>query len=156
MDNSVNTTLLALILAIKNLETPLKKEEEKSLSIAAQQFDLNPQAWDSIIEPELMTMIHRNQALADQFQTIKSKVDNLSTIPLNLIPTKEELDNVLPMVAAQAKQRPIPNINPQDLKKNNEITNMAIRLMSTSESSTTVKKLNSLEKLWQFLNQPLN
>ncbi len=154
MDNSVNNTLLALLLAVKNLETPLTKEEEASLSIAAQQFSVNPNGWDIIIQPELMTMINGNQALARQFQTIKTKLDNLSTIPSNLIPTTEELDTVLPVVASQPKKFPLPNPNPPE--KSNEITNVALRVMLTSESSTTVKKLNSLDKLWQFLNQPIN
>ena len=154
MDNSVNNTLLALILAVKNIETPLNKEEEASLSTAAQQFLANAQGWDIIIEPELMKMINGNPALDQEFQKIKSKLDNLSTIPANLIPTTEELDSILPATSQEPKIFAPPNIKPQDLK-NNDITNMAIRVMLNSKSSTTVKKLNRLEKLWEFLNQPI-
>ena len=142
-------------MALKNLETPLTAAEEEALAIAAQQLSLNPQAWDKIIEPELMNMVQANQALAKQFPAIKTQLDNLSNIPSYLIPTPEEIDAVVPITATQPKIRPIPKINPEDLKSN-EIPNMAIRVFSTPQTSTKVKQLNRLEQLWQFLNQPLN
>ena len=155
MDNSINNTLLALILAVKNIETPLNKEEEASLSTAAQQFSVNPQGWDIIIEPELMKMINGNRALAQEFQTIKAKLNKVSTIPSNLIPTEEELEVITSSNTDQPKGRPIPNIDPSS-SKSNETTNMAIRAMLTPETSKTVKELSSLEKIWEFLNQSID
>jgi hypothetical protein len=42
MNSSINTTLIALLLAIKELQTPLSKDEQVILQDVGQQLDIDP------------------------------------------------------------------------------------------------------------------
>ncbi|MEH1951909.1 MAG: hypothetical protein V7K77_33900 [Nostoc sp.] len=155
---NLNNTLLALLLALKDSETPLSDTEQSDLSHAAEQLSANPnnpKAWEILIEPRLLVMIQANEPLNQRFQAAKSQLDNLGdTIPLNLLPSEAELEQALPKQKPQPITRAIPQVSSSDLRSN-EITNMAIRVMATPNPSETAKKLSSFEQFQQFLNQNL-
>jgi hypothetical protein len=48
MNSSINKTLIALLLAIKDLQIPLTKDEQTILQDVGQQLDIDPDYWDFI------------------------------------------------------------------------------------------------------------
>ncbi|MBD2214091.1 hypothetical protein H6G27_30125 [Nostoc linckia FACHB-104] len=152
---NLNNTLIALLLALKDSETPLSETEQSDLSQVAEQLSANPKAWEILIEPRLLAMIQANEPLNQRFQAAKSQLDNLGdTVPLNLLPSEAELEQVAPKQKPQVVTRGIPQVSSSDLRSN-EITNMAIRVMTTPNPSETAKKLSRFEQFQQFLNQNL-
>ncbi|NEP82842.1 MAG: hypothetical protein F6K39_34695, partial [Okeania sp. SIO3B3] len=144
--------LLSMLLAIKELDSPLNSEEEENLYIAGQQLSLDPTAWETDIEPTLMEVINNNPSLNTVFQNINSKLEKIDEIPQNLIPNTEEMTAVIPTEENQLLERPIPDIDMSDFQSN-EITNAAIQIISSPEPSETVKKISKFEKLLNFISQ---
>ncbi|MBD2254641.1 hypothetical protein [Nostoc parmelioides] len=152
---NLNNTLLALLLALKDSETPLSDTEQSNLSHIAEQLSVNPKAWEILIKPRLLAMLETNEPLNQRFQAAKSQLDNLGdTMPLNLLPSEAEVEQVVPQQKLQPTTRAIPQVSSSDLRSN-EITNMAIRVMATPNPSETAKKLSRFEQFQQFLNQNL-
>jgi len=154
MNDSANKFLLSMLLAIRELDTPLNSEEKDRLKNAARQLSFvsnHPTTWSIHIEPNLMEIINSNSSLNTLFQDIKSKLDQIDNIPQDLIPTTEDLATVTP-TKNQPKDRAIPDISPADLKSN-EITNTTIQVLSSAKPSETVKEVGKLEKLWNFISQ---
>jgi hypothetical protein len=153
---NINNILLALLLALKDSERPLTNTEKSDLSQAAEQIAANPKAWEELIEPRLLAIIQANEALNQSFQVIKSQLENLGdAIPLNLLPTENELEQVAPSLTTQLTPRAPLQVSASDLKSS-EITNMAIKVLSTPDPSETTKKLSRFEEFQQFLNQHIS
>ncbi len=152
MNDSANKFLLSMLLAIKELENPLNSEEKENLYIAAQQLSLDPSAWEEDIKPSLMEIINNNSSLNTVFQNINSKLEKIDEIPQDLIPNTEEMAAVTPTEENQPLERPIPDIDSDDLASN-EITNAAIQIILSPEPSETVKKISKFDKLMNLINQ---
>jgi hypothetical protein len=150
MTAPVKTTLLALLLALKNLEDPLKEDEKDALVDVGQQLGNHPDDWE-FIEADLMATINRNPALRQLYQSAKAQLDSLDgNISLDLLPTEAELEQVLP-AASQREKRPYEPSKDEN-EKSDEILNMTRKILNTPDPADTTKKLSRLEKLWQFLN----
>lgn len=151
---NLQNTLLALLLALKNLETPLSGTEQTALSKAAEQLSANPNTWDLLIEPSLLAMIQANESLNQLYKIAKSQLDALSDeIPSKLLPTQEELEQVIPKDQIPVTRGKLP-VN--DGYKSTEINNVAINVLSTANPVETAKKLSRIEQLQQFLQQSIS
>lgn len=154
MNTTIDNTLLALLLALKNLENPLNTEEQEALADVGQQLKLDPNDWD-FIEDELMATIHGNDALNQLYQKAKAKLDALnSPIPPDLLPTDAELENALPRESKGGTRAHPPYGEGKPDEQSNEILNLATNVVSTEKPEETAKKLPFLERVSQFLNQP--
>ena len=150
MSVSVNKTLLALSLALKDLEAPLGEQEQKAFKDAAHQLQLEPDNWENH-EPDLLKVIQANSNLNQLYQASKSQLDALSdNIPSNLLPTQAELEQALPTTQEGVTRGFAPVNNDYE---SHEINNMVISILNTPNPPETVKKLSRLEKLQQFLQQ---
>lgn len=150
MTAPVKTTLLALLLTLKNLEVPLSTAEQEALNKVGKQLEANPNAW-KVIEKGLMNVIEANPSLNQLYQAAKAQLDAVDgNIPPNLLPTKTELEQVLP-AASQREKRPYEPSKDEN-EKSDEILNMTRKILNTPDPADTAKKLSRLEKLWQFLN----
>ena len=150
---SVNKTLLALLLALKDLETPLSKEEQEAFRDVADQLHLDSQDWDDY-KLKLLEVIQANATLNQLYQTALSQLDTFSdNIPCNLLPTQAELEQAIP-----TEQSPeIRGFAPiSDDLESNEINNMVINVLASKNPSETTKKLNTFEKLQQFLQKNIS
>ncbi|MGD1805370.1 hypothetical protein ACP6PL_07995 [Dapis sp. BLCC M126] len=152
MNDSANKFLLSMLLAIKELDSPLNEEEKENLYLAGQQLSLDPTAWEEDIEPTLMEIINNNPSLNTVFQSINSKLKEIDEIPENLIPNTEEMTAVIPTDENQPLERPIPDVDESDFQSN-EITNAAIQIISSPEPSETVKKIGKFDKLLNLIGQ---
>lgn len=143
MTRPKNKTLLALLFAFKDLETPLSKDEQLAFTEIAEQLAANPDAWDVLIEPRLLEVVQANSKLRQLFDKNKSQLDNLKDNLLpDQLPSQEILDKVVPIPRNQIEVRVIPIFNPDDFKSD-EIVNMVIRVMETPNPLETSKKLFS-------------
>jgi hypothetical protein len=153
MTAPVKTTLLALLLTLKNLEDPLSPAEEAALNKVGKQLEANPNAW-KVIEKGLMNVIEANRSLNQLYQAAKAQLDAVDgNIPSDLLPTKTELEQALP-AASQREKRPWFEGKPDE--KSDAILNIAVNILTTPDPADTTKKLSSLEKLWQFLKKSSN
>ncbi len=162
MNASVNTKLLALLLALNNLEEPLSPSKQAALKKAGQQLAMRPKNWESItndlmeaISPTGMASLTAlNTSLTQFYQAAQTQLDALNQpIPPELIPTLAELKQVLPPsseVVTRAYFEGKPDV------KSDEILNTAINILTTSDPADTTKKLSSLEKLQEFLKERFN
>jgi hypothetical protein len=93
---SVNKTLLAVLLALKDLETPLSKEEQEAFRNTAEQLQMDSQSWEDY-KLDFLTVIEANPTLNQLYQTALSQLNALSSnIPSDLLPTQAELEAVIP------------------------------------------------------------
>ena len=141
----VNKTLLALSLALKDLEPPLSENEQEAFRGTAEREDY---------EQELLTVIQANSTLNQLYQTARSQLDVVSDkIPSNLLPTQAELEKAIPTVQAPETRGFAPVT---DDYESSEINNMVINILATSNPPETAKKLTRLEQLQQFLQQNIS
>ena len=153
MTAPVKTTLLALLLTLKNLENPLSPAEQTALNKAGKQLKADPDDWE-FIESGLMTAVEANPSLNQLYQAAKAQLDAVDgNIPPDLLPTKTELEQVLPAVSKREKR---PWFEGKPDEKSDEILNIAVNILTNPDPADTTKKLNSLEKLWQFLKTRSN
>jgi hypothetical protein len=152
MDVAVNKTLLALVLALKDVED-LSKDEQDAFRDAADQLKLEPDHWENH-EADLLRVIQANPRLNQLYQTAKSQLDALSSeIPSNLLPTQAELEQAIPTHQPPVTRGFAPVM---DDDETHEINNMVINVLTTPNPPETVKKLSRLEQFQQFLNQTVN
>ncbi|MDF5723992.1 MAG: hypothetical protein PUP91_26715 [Rhizonema sp. PD37] len=95
MNSSITKTLLALLLALRELKIPLTNDEQAVLQNVGQQLALDPDYWD-FIEEEIMAVIEANSTLNHFYQYNKAKLDALDgQIPRKLFPKLAELKQEL-------------------------------------------------------------
>jgi hypothetical protein len=149
----INKTLLALLLALKNLEIPLSNEEQAAFQDAAYQLQLDSQDWEDY-KLDLLAVIQANPTLNQLYQNALSQLDAFSgNIPGDLLPTQAELKQVIPTAQAPATRGFAPISDDLD---SNEINNMVINILASPNPSETTKKLSRFEQLQQFLQQNIS
>lgn len=147
----MNKDLLAILLALSDLDEPLNKSESFALEEIASQLYLNPDTWKSHSQPSLLKVVENHPRLNQLYRTAKSQLNDLDELPSELLPTPVELEQAFP--GREAVTRGMPPISePQD-RQSYEITNMAIAVFATEKPTETVKKLGRLKQLKQFLSR---
>ncbi len=149
MTTQINTTTVAFLLALKELDTPLSEEEKKALAEIADQLDVQPKAWESFTKPLLLKMIADNELLNQRYQAYKSKLDSLETIPPELLPTVTEIEQLKrgETLATQKGFKP----QSEAIGYNQQINNVFLVISRSEQPEETVKKLSFTEKIKQFL-----
>ncbi|MGD1705162.1 hypothetical protein ACP6PM_36065 [Dapis sp. BLCC M229] len=143
--------LLSLVYAIQELDTPLNSEETEQLQDVSEQLADDPTAWEIYTKPMVEEIISNNSSLNKVFPDVQSKLEKIDEIPQDFFPTAEDLATATP-ANNQPQERPLPRISSADLK-NNEITNMCIQVISSTEPSETAKKVSKLDKLLNLISQ---
>ncbi len=149
MNTQINTTILAFLLALQELDKPLSQSEKKTLAEIADQLDVQPKAWESFTQPLLLKMIADNESLNQGYHVYKSKLDSLETIPSELLPSVTEIEQLkmgesLPMTRGYKPQS-------EAIGYNQQINNVVIVISRSEHPESTVKKLSLIEKLKELL-----
>lgn len=151
MYRPLNKTLLALLLALSDLKTPLSNEEKAGLVNVADQLYLDPDAWESDIEPNLLAIIHSNPNLNKLFQEMQTKLELIDIETLReYLPSEAELEQAIP-----SNQRAVTRgFEPggDSFGKSLEINNMTIRVLSSPEPENTSRKLSDFDKIKEQIN----
>ncbi|MEQ8386191.1 MAG: hypothetical protein RH949_27915 [Coleofasciculus sp. A1-SPW-01] len=145
----MNTTILAFLLALEELDTSLSQSEKKMLAEIADQLDVQPKAWESFTQPLLLKMIADNELLNQRYQTYKSKLDSLETIPSELLPSVTEIEQIKDGATLANTKGFKPKSEATGY--NQQINNAVIVISRSEQPEATVKKLSFTEKLKQFL-----
>lgn len=149
----VNNSLLALLLALTDLQTPLSENEKSVLAEVSEQLSADLDAWKPLIEPSLQDMIQANTTLNQLYQTALFQLQAVDgNIPDNLLPSESELEQALPTSNQVVTRGFAPVSDPEDFESN-EITNIAISILATKNPTESVKKLSGFEQIKQFLQQ---
>ena len=152
--NNCDNSLLALLLALQDLETPLSDREQSGLAEVAEQLYSDPDAWESDIEPNLLATIQENASLSRLYQSTKSRLDAVGHIPLDLLPTQAELEQASPNSPRMLARGFDPEEDASG-SSSHEITNVAVNVLSAASPTEMSEKFGRLEKLKQFLLQPI-
>jgi hypothetical protein len=150
MNSQINTTTLAFLLALQELDTPLNEQEKNTLAEIADQLDVQPKAWESFTQPLLLKMIGDNESLNQRYQTYKSKLDSLETIPSELLPTVTEIEQIKSSETLAATR----GFQPQSEATgyNQQINNVVIVVSRSEQPEEAVKKLSLKEKFKHLLS----
>ena len=153
MTPSIDTTLLALLLALSNLDAPLSETEQAALNKVGRQLDANPKAWD-LIEKGLMKVVVANDLLNQQYQVAIALLEAVDgKIPSGLLPTEAELEQLLTVENKLEKRAGKPK--PVQNSQSNEIINTSTEVLKSLNPAESSKKL-SLNKLKDFLKTTFN
>jgi len=149
MNTQINTTSLAFLLALQELNTPLSEAEKRTLIEVADQLNYQPKAWSSDTEPLLVKMITSNPQLNQQYQLYKSKLDSLENIPVDLLPTATEIEQL-----KSSETGPVTRgFKPQSEATgyNQQINNAVILISHSEQPEETVKQLSFIDRVKQLL-----
>ena len=143
-----NETLLAILLALENLETPLSPDEQTVFKKTSQRLTLHPYKWESATH-KLLEAFQANAS----FQTYdKSALMQLEAfegnIPPELLPTEEELTQAFPSDGKIVKRAYFEG--KPDLVSN-EVLNLVTNVLNTPDPKMTNSKLNLGQRLMTFL-----
>ena len=146
MAESPRTTLLALLLALKQLETPLTADERAKLKTKGQQLAIDPDDWDYIQEG-LMAIVEQNPSLDRLFQTAKMQLQAIDgNIPIELFPTEQEKEAEL--LANQKRELVTFGYREGEPDKtSDEIRDIVIDVLTQAEPTTKAKNLNFIQRI---------
>lgn len=150
MNSSINTTLIALLLAIKELQTPLSKDEQVILQDVGQQLDIDPDYWD-FIQEQITGLIEANYTLNQLFQAKIHKLDALDgRIPRDFLPNLAELKKE---VFGETKE--IVTFNGQtkgeNYERSKQVINITSTILLTENQDQTTKQLVFLEQISEYV-----
>jgi hypothetical protein len=158
MTISFNHTILAYLLALKDFSDALDETERSKLKDAweqykdvSKQYKIQPKAWDDYIEPDIVKIVQGNSLLNQFYQQYKDALDTIGEIPDDLLPTRDEINQLTKDEATVVYKGFEDNSPPPDVNKHIENAFIVVGQSETPEE--TVKKLSSIGKLKQFLNQ---
>ena len=147
-------TLLALLIALEQLETPLGSEEKQALENTAQQLYLDPDDWDFIKEG-LMAIVDVNPALSQNYHIALTQLEIVKgNIPSEQMPTLNELETELP--CENKEPTTFGYFKGEPDRETDEILNLAIDVLTRKEPEKAVKKLSFLKRLQSWLPKPQN
>jgi hypothetical protein len=157
-DVAVNKTLLAMLLALGDLKGPLTEQEQATFNDVAYKLHLNPNAWESDIVPNLLSVLQTNSELNQLYLISKSQLDAVgNNLPHDLLPTSEDIEkaNAVPTNPLMITRGFLPVTEEPEIDSS-EINNLAINIFSSPKPQETVKQLSRFEQLKQFLQNSNN
>ncbi len=156
MKNSSNTTLLALMIALSNLDTPLNDDEKDILSEISEEFSVDTDDWDSI-QPSLMEIIESNSELNTLFLNAKSQLLALGdSLPDDFFPKKNELAELQKSSEEGKTRGGLPITDDSDFEDDFQgINNMTIDILSQTNPQEVAKKSTFVDRIKQHLQLEL-
>ncbi len=149
MNSSVTKTLLALLLALRDLKAPLSTDEQAVLQNVGQQLALDPEDWEYIKEG-LIALIEANATLNHLFKLNKAKLEALDgQLPRDLLPSLAELEQEL---FTETREVVTFDGSPKDISiQPNEVISLTRTILITDNPDQTVKQLSFLEPVSDYI-----
>lgn len=149
---SLDQTLLALLLALKNLKVPLTDAERDEFFEIGEQLELDPDDWDFIYEGMIDT-IAKNPSLNQLFKAYISQLDPLNgSILLGLLPTEKELKQEL----SSASDPESLGYKPKKAfsSESNELINVTVvAVLKNDQPKEITQKLSFLKRLQKHIQE---
>ena len=154
MAESPKITLLALLIALEQLPTPLASDEKEALETTASQLYLDPDDWDFIKEG-LIASIESNPALYQNYQTALTQLQSVSgNIPSEQMPTQKELETEL--ISDNNQPTTFGYFEGEADRESDEILNVTINVLTRKDPDKAAKKLTFLKRLQNWLPKQQN
>ncbi len=149
MNSSINKTLIALLLALKELQIPLSKDEQAILQDIGQQLDIDPDYWD-FIQEEITALIEANYTLNQLFQAKIAKLNALDGRIPRFLPNVTELKKEL---FGDAKEVITFDGNSKDEPEDKfkQVINITSTILLTENQDQTTKQLVFLEQISEYV-----
>jgi len=146
--SSLTRTLLALMLALKNLKAPLGAPTIAQLFEVGEQLQLRPDDWE-FIQEGLMATIDDNPDLRQPFQAALTQLDAADrTILPQLLPTEQELTEILSK-NGELERRGVGSEESDFESK--EIINITIGVLKDDNPPARVQKSSWLDRIVKLL-----
>lgn len=152
METSVDKTLLAFLLALHRLETPLTGREVLDLqNNVGTLLELRPDK-EAAIQSEIQAIAAANPELDRIYQEALTKI-----VPLDLeqlyhrLPPKNLLEQQLGIT--QTSKGYVPKGKPET--KSSEIVNLSRMVLTRDRPDKSVKKLDCLAEYWDWNHVPM-
>ncbi len=143
-------TILAYLLALKDFPHALNEAERSNLKKVWKRYEIQPKAWDDYIEPDFVKTIQDNPLLHQLYQQYKNKLDNLGEIPDNLLPTRDEINQLPNLETTFVSKGFRSNLSASGYEQ--QLNNVVIVVHQTQKPEEAVKQLGFLDKVKQLLN----
>ncbi|MFM7437206.1 MAG: hypothetical protein ACKO2V_01170 [Snowella sp.] len=150
MTTKLNHTILAYLLALQDLPHALNEVEQSRLKEVAKQLRTQPEAWNDYIEPSLVAIIQGNSSLNQSYQQYKNKLDNFGEISSDLLPTAEEINQLVKVQTVLLPKGFISDLSASGYEQ--QLNNVVIVVNQTEKPEEAVKQLGFLDKVKQLLN----
>jgi hypothetical protein len=142
-------TLLALLIALEQLQTPLTPHEKEALENTASQLYLDPYDWDFIKEG-LIATIQANPTLYQNYQTALTQLQSASAnIPSEQMPTQKELETEL--TSDNKEPTTFGYFEGEPDRESDEILNVTINVLTRQDPEQAAKRLSFLKRLQNWL-----
>ena len=151
MNKKINTTGLAFLLALQELDSPLSEAEKRNLVEIGDQLDVQPKAWKSVTQPLLLKTIEANPQLNQRYQFYQSQLDAAGEISRDLLPTEAEIRQLFFINLSSAIKGFVPDSESTGYDR--QISNVMIVFSRSENPEEAVKKLTFLDKVKQFLGR---
>jgi hypothetical protein len=151
MNSENHNTILAFLLALSDLETPLNDSEKQTLANIATELDLQPLTWTDYIEPILLNMIEFNPQLNQQYIQYKSQLNQFPENSQILSEIEQELKSLTFRNTTVTVKGFKPTGNATGYES--QINNIVVLISRSEDPETVVKQLSPLDKLKQILGQ---
>jgi hypothetical protein len=147
-------TLLALLIALEQLQYSLTPKEKEALEITASQLYDDPDDW-GFIKKGLMATIEGNTVLYQNYQTALVQLQSVKgNIPSEQMPTQKELETEL--TSDNNEPTTFGYFEGEADPESNEILNVTINVLIRKEPEKTVKNLSFIKRIQKWLFQKQN
>ncbi len=137
-------TLLALLLALRNLEDPLSQFQQAQLHEVGEQLKLDPDDWE-FIEEGLLAVVTSNTLLNKEFETAKAKLDSVDNIQ-ELLPTDNDIDE---KIFLKIERR---GNNTEQEENRPPIVKITCKFLKDDDLAKIIKKSSWIERVLNSLN----
>ena len=150
INTSNRNTFLSFLLALNEFSDSLTFQEQDTLKEVGKQLNTQPKAWEKYIQPLFLKTIESNPKLNKFYQIYKKKLDTVD-IPVDLLPKDNEINQLIPATSNLQSRGFRSNAPATDYQQ--QLNNIVTVVCESDKSEDVVKKINSLDKLKQFISR---
>jgi hypothetical protein len=149
---SFDITLMALLLALKNLEEPLSELEQSKLFDIGEQLETDLTKWHST-QNDLMAVISANAFLKKLYESFITDIYSVKYDALfSKLVTEKELEQELPQESYLQVRG---HFAGQPDLQSNEILNVIIVVLKTKDPVAAIQKLSFIDRILKSIRDDL-
>ncbi len=151
MEVTNGNTILAYLLALRDFSDVLSDSEKEKLQTVAKDLNIQPKAWTSHLEADLIQTIQGNSQLFQFYRSYKEQLDRSGAIPIDLLLTTEKNErssvDASPLIAkGMTPVTPATGYEQQ-------LNNVVIAVNQADRPEQKIQEYTFLDRVKEFLNQ---
>jgi hypothetical protein len=151
MNVTNDNTIIAYLLALRDFSGVLSDVEKEKLKSVAKDLDIQPKAWKSDLETDLIQTIQGNLQLFQSYQSYKEQLDRSGAIPIDLLLTTEKNQQS----SVEASPVTAKGMTPVTAATGYEqqLNNVVIVVNQADRPEQKIQEYTFLDRVKEFLNQ---